>query len=450
MITPWRRTALRPALAVTVAALAGAVAFTHTASHHNGAARAALSPVVRHTGKPPTGYEVTFRYRDPTAAIVDVTGEWYYSEPGHTTASSSQGLLPAKWKPGDLQIGWPNVASSAGWPVARMKKGPHGVWSFTTPLTSGVFEYGFFVDCPSVEHENPNTTSCVAVSDPGNPPWNQHGVSSIGSIEQKSHVYVPSDPAFHTVDYSWEAPTSPKGALSDVTYPSPLSESVATATGVSNPAGKNYLAVYTPPGYNAHRSKAYPTLYLSHGWSGNEVDWSIGGDAANILDNLIDKHTIEPMVVVMTNFAWLGAAGDDITFDKNLIKSIVPFVQSHYHVSRVPSRRAFAGLSYGGYMAGSLLANYVKEFGYYGLFSPAPVPLPALSASQAAGLRHVGVMVGGGNHDPIDVVAADLSALRQAHVKAVVDLMDGGHDWYIWRVLLRDFLTRVAFKSPKG
>ncbi|WP_272589232.1 hypothetical protein [Streptomyces sp. M92] len=29
------------------------------------------------------------------------------------------------------------------------------------------------------------------------------------------------------------------------------------------------------------------------------------------------------------------------------------------------------------------------------------------------------------------------------HVQS--DFIDGGHQWSVWRILLRDFLTRVAF-----
>jgi hypothetical protein len=45
-----------------------------------------------------------------------------------------------------------------------------------------------------------------------------------------------------------------------------------------------------------------PTLYLSHGSGGNEVDWSTQGAAGSILDNLIAARQIQLMVIVMTNF----------------------------------------------------------------------------------------------------------------------------------------------------
>ena len=52
----------------------------------------------------------------------------------------------------------------------------------------------------------------------------------------------------------------------------------------------------------------YPTLYL--GIDDNEVDWSTRDDAANILDNLIDKQEIKPLVAVMTDFDF-DCQGDD-------------------------------------------------------------------------------------------------------------------------------------------
>ena len=80
-------------------------------------------PVVRYTGRAPTGYTVTFRYEDPKATSVQVQGEWYFSSPAATTTTSSQGLLPSQWRPGDFPIGWPNTGVTAGWPVVEIEEG---------------------------------------------------------------------------------------------------------------------------------------------------------------------------------------------------------------------------------------------------------------------------------------------------------------------------------------
>lgn len=400
-----------------------------------------LAPIVRRTFRGPTGYTVTFRYYDPSAASVQIKGEWYFSNQAGTSTTSSLGLLPSQWSPGDFPIDYPN-SPAPNWPVIAMSPDPStGIWSFTTPLPSGVFSYGFYVNCSS-----PTQSGCTELPDPSNPSWNLHNGISTGSTEPVSQVYVPSDPAFHTVNYAWQGPTNPKGSLSDVTYPSPLSQ---------QPVGQNYLAIYTPPGYDPNRATPYPTLYLSHGGGGNEVDWSTQGDEANILDNLIDTGQVQPMVVVMPNFngfgGGCGSTSWETDYDQNLLSAIMPYVQSHFDVSSAASQNAFAGLSCGGDLAGTLLANDTSSFGSFGLFSAAPNTLSGLTPSQASAISQVGVLTGGGWQDPIhSFVLSDVGALQQAGDLQFPDFINGGHEWYVWRILLRDFLTRVAFQPVLG
>ena len=452
-----RRLVLRLAAAVgTVAAVAAVVATVVAlvsvlggggGSHGGSRREAAFSPAVQRTGREPTGLVVTFRYRDPAATSVQLTGEWYFSSPGHTTTSSSQGLSPSQWKPGDFPIGWPNTSLMAdGWPAVNMKiDRATGVWSYTSPLPSGDFNYGFLVNCPSAVGRDAGFTNCPELSDPSNPPWNDHRGINIGSVQTVSQVYVPSDPAFHTVNYSWQAPTHPRGALRDVTYPQNLGGSPTLQ-------GFNRLAIYTPPGYNPRRSPPYPTLYLAAGGAGNELDWSTQADGGNILDNLIDRREVKPMVVVMTAFGVQDFCfqDDQSAYDQNLVSTVIPYVQSHYHVAKEQSERAFAGLDCGGAFAASLLVGYTHDFGYFGIMSPEP-PMSAVSGAQAKAIERVGVLLGGGKQDPLHSDALqELASLQQARHTVFTDFVDGGHDWHVWRILLRDFLMRVAFKPARG
>jgi enterochelin esterase-like enzyme len=421
--------------------------------------RAAFSPVVRHTGQPPTGYAVTFRYRDPQATSVQIEGDWWFSSPNGTTMLTSEGRPPAQWQPGDFainpnQLGDFEAGVKLTWPTVDMVKDPAtGDWSYTTPLPSGVFDYQFVVNCTrpkltDAQLQDPNLpagyTGCPEIADPSNPPWNrQHGVTR-GSLVSYSQVYVPSDPAFHSDDFSWEAPASPHGALTDITY--------AGTDGPPSAPGRNYLAVYTPPGYDPHRRTPYPTLYLSHGYDNNEVDWSTGGDAANILDNLIDKHQIQPMVVVMPNAYWQAPPNPTqqraSASEDNLLHTVIPYVQSHYDVSTDAAQRAFAGLSFGGVMAMGLLVDHTDQFGSYGVFSPAPLSTDTITSAQALAIKKVAVMVGGGLGDSSNQWAAtDVQTLQQGGDAVTTDFVNGGHDWFVWRIELRDFLTRVAFKT---
>jgi enterochelin esterase-like enzyme len=307
-----------------------------------------------------------------------------------------------------------------------------GIWSFTTPLPSGTFSYGFYVNCASSTQ-----AGCTEVSDPANPPWNDVDGVSTGSVEPTSQVYVPSDPRFGTVNYSWQAPGREHGKLADVSYPDPQSTS---------PVGTHPLVVYTPPGYNPHRKVPYPTLYLSHGGGGNEVDWSTQGAAVSIIDNLLRAGQVQPMIVVMTNFNGLpnGVAG----YSTDVIDNVIPYVEAHYNVSANPDERAIAGLSAGGARVNDLLVNHTGEFGYYSVMSPGGGFPATLTSAQAAAMKSVlALQVGGGLQDPIRAnLTTEESELAAAGVPFTDDSVNGGHEWYVWRILLRDFLTQTAFR----
>jgi enterochelin esterase-like enzyme len=399
-----------------------------------------VSPEVVHTGTAPTGYEVTFRYHDPSATSVRIRGEWYFSDPADTTLTSSQGLLPSQWQAGDFPIAYPNQGPAPNWPVADMSLDTAtGVWSYTTPLPSGTFTYGFYVDCTSPA---PQLSGCTELSDPNNPPWN-----TSGSTEPTSQVYVPSDPRFGTLDLSWQAPHRPAGTLLDVSYPDPQS---------TNPVGSHPLAVYLPPGYAPGRHAPYPTLYLSHGGGGNEIDWTTQGTANSILDNLIAAHRIQPMVVVMTDFNNLGCAIFDPTcYATDLSNHVIPFVNSHFNVSQSPDDRAFAGLSLGGLMANYLLFNDTTLFGYYGSWSIGSLGASATTSSlwQNPDLRtRLGIQLGGGLFDSLTIpgVTNYAASFAANGIPFTTDLVTGGHEWYAWRQLLYNFLTTVAFLHPPG
>jgi enterochelin esterase-like enzyme len=401
-------------------------------------APAVVSPEVVHTGTAPTGYEVTFRVHDPSATRMRIKGEWSFSSAADWAASPPNNVAhsPSQWRPGDFPLQSPN-GPNANWPVTDMVKNEAtGVWSFTTPLPSGVFSYQFFRDCDAAA---PVLTGCVASSDPANPPWN-----SRGSIERFSQIYVPSDPAFGTVDYSWQAaaPAGQRGTLADVSYPSPLS---------TDPDASHDLAVYLPPGYDPNRAKPYPLFILSHGGGEHEVDWSTQGRLGPIVDNLIAAGKMQPAVVAMTNFQAL--AGAEPGYASDVRNAVIPFMEKNYNVTASASGRAFAGTSGGATRANELLFKNTTAFGYVGVWS-APRGLPAagdpafanpdlkklLGLHLAIGIQDVGGLAG-------QNMADEQSRLAAAGVPFVVYKVDGGHTWSFWRGAIRDYLTRVAFRA---
>src|ERR1700760_3686947 len=234
--------------------LAAGVASLALAPAAHAQAPTVVSPEVTHTGTAPTGYTVTFRIYDPTATRMRIRGEWFFSGLNDTTTTTSAGRLPSAWLVGDFPIANPNNGAAANWPVADMTlDASTGIWSYTTPMPSGTYTYGFYRNCTSAA---PQLSGCTELSDPSNPPFNLVGGVNQGAVEPDSEVYVPSDPAFGTKDLSEQAPNAVAGTVQDLTYPDPESTS---------PAGQHYLAVYTPPGYDKNRALPYPTLYISHG-----------------------------------------------------------------------------------------------------------------------------------------------------------------------------------------
>ncbi|WP_427918830.1 alpha/beta hydrolase-fold protein [Streptomyces sp. cg40] len=441
-----------------IAATAGAAAFAGTGAGTSAASdgpthssspasRGEAGPSIKHTRKGPTGYEVTFRYYAPKASRVQLKGEWYFERPSTlpqrlTTPDQvveGQGLLPRQWESGDVPIAHPN-STSPNWPVVDLKKGRDGVWTHTTPLPSGVFTYGFFVDANADD-----ATTSGQLADPGNPAWNVVEGTVLGRAVDRSQIYVPGDPEFGTRDLSWQGPAAGRrGALRQVTYDSP---------GHVTPVDKNYMVVYTPPSYDAERRLPYPTLYLSHGGGDDEMAWSTQGAMADILDNLITDGEVEPMVVVMPNATGYASSTNEQLHRTDLITQVFPWMEKHYNVSPDASRRAYTGLSAGGMRTVYLMLNNTEQFGYYGVMSaglPAGTTFPdALTTA----LKKVSVFVGGGWQDPINQGyrtnhRGPLRAVRDlnsAGIHVQSDFLDGGHEWFVWRVLLRDFLTRVAF-----
>jgi enterochelin esterase-like enzyme len=397
-----------------------------------------VSPEVTHTGTGPTGYTVTFRYYDPTATRMRVRGEWFFSGLSDTTTSTSAGRLPSAWLVGDFPIANPNNGAAANWPVADMTLDPAtGIWSYTTPMASGTYTYGFYRNCTTAA---PSLPTCTELSDPSNPPFNTVGGVTSGAVEPTSQVYVPSDPSFGTKNLAQEAPNAVHGTVTDLTYPDPESTS---------PAGQHYVAVYTPPGYDAHRALPYPTLYISHGAGGVEADWFTQGVANRIVDNLIAAGKMQQAVVVSTNFN--GLPNGVVGYQTDVLTRVIPFVEANFNVSHNAADRGFAGLSAGAQRANQLIFNATTSFGYFGSWSIGTSGAPTAGSplyNNPDLKTRLGLVIGGGRFDSITVSKATLEQrLTDAKVPFTDDTIDGGHEWYTWRQLLVDFGGTVVFRQ---
>ena len=389
-----------------------------------------VSPEVTHTGTGPTGYTVTFRYHAPTATRVQIRGEW-----GLRSVADPTTRPPSQYRPGDFF----NEAQTSDMVLDPAT----GVWSYTTPLPPGTWSYAF--------QPTPNCAGCPAqLTDPMNLPFNQVGGTTEGTVPQWSQVYVPQDPAFSPDGRPLQAPVpaAQRGRLAIQRYPSPGATTCATVILCVSPAGQHDLAVYTPPGYDPNRAVPYPTLYLSHGGSGSEVDWATQGAAGTIVDNLIASGKLQPAVVVMTNFNGLPSVNGSAEegYVRDLLDNVIPFVESRYRVSTQGNDRAFGGLSAGGGRAGVALFKYPTTFGYYGIWSSTAAFGPAIDMSHPDARTRLALHVGIGIQDPGVARHEGLARLAASDIPHVRDDVNGVHSWDVWRQELAIFAAEWAFR----
>jgi len=214
------------------------------------------------------------------------------------------------------------------------------------------------------------------------------------------------------------------------------------------------LLIYTPPGYS--RDKKYPVLYLLHGIGGTEREWADNGAPDVILDNLYADRKLTPMIVVMPNgraqandraegnvFASAPAFGQ---FDKDLLGSVIPFVEATYPVLADRDHRALAGLSMGGGQSLNFGLANLSTFGWVGGFSSAPNTLPPAQlvpdAEKAKKLRLLWVSCGD-QDGLIGISQAVHQHLKQNGVPHVWHVDSGPHNFAVWKNDLYLFSQRI-------
>jgi enterochelin esterase family protein len=283
-----------------------------------------------------------------------------------------------------------------------------------------------------------------------------------------------------------------KGKLERVDY---------DATAVTNGL-RRWMEVYTPAGYSTNNK--YPVLYLLHGIGGNEThEWTGAGrnqgGAAVILDNMIADKRIAPMIVVFANGnatntggggtgagrggangrrggpapggpapaaapgeaapaaaapggaaprGGRGGLGDGWgkNFENDLLKDIIPYIESHYSAYTDSQHRALAGLSMGGMQTRTIALPNNDKFSYIGVFSGGAVMPQDITDMDAfkKNVKLVFMSFGstessagrGGSTAPTgpDGIKVAADALSKAGIKAVYYVSpDSAHDMTSWK-----------------
>ena len=225
----------------------------------------------------------------------------------------------------------------------------------------------------------------------------------------------------------------------------------------STVTGKHEVClVYTPPAYDPAR--AYPVLYLQHGYGENETGWVYQGHVGRIADRLLAEGGMEEMIIVMGNgMVRTEKPRDPSLFQQIIVKDLIPFIERKYRVLTDKWHRAMAGLSMGSFQTSLTTLSHPEMFGYAGLFSGflrAPwnpeeeAPHLKLLSDPAAFNEAFRVFYRAmGTEDQFwQSFAADDEYLRDKGLNLQRETFPGGHDWTVWRRCIRSFLPRL-FKA---
>ena len=217
--------------------------------------------------------------------------------------------------------------------------------------------------------------------------------------------------------------------------------------------------VYLPPKYNPKKKK-YSVLYLLHGIGGDEWEWMNDGGVPNIImDNLYADKKVADMIVVMPNgraqkddsrAGGFGSAPAFGEFDKDLIGSLIPYIEKNFSVYTDRDHRAIAGLSMGGGQSLNFGLGHMDVFAYVGGFSSAPNTMRAAQlipdVDKVKKENKLLWMVCGGA-DGLMNNSAQLKAFcdEKGIPCTLINYPEGQHNFVVWKYGLYNF-AQLIFK----
>lgn len=209
------------------------------------------------------------------------------------------------------------------------------------------------------------------------------------------------------------------------------------------------MHVWTPAGYEKSADRL-PVLYLVHGGGDTDNAWPGVGCAGDILDNLMAEGKIKPMIVVMPD-----GSIDVSMFAKDMIESIIPFIEDNYRVLTDRNSRAMAGLSMGGMETLETTLNNPELFGYVWVLSASFAPgnqevyekervhLKQIADKLNSNFRILAFTQGGPEDIAYNNCKETLKLFDEAKVKYEFSEKPGGHTWFTWRQNLYDLAPRL-------
>lgn len=303
-----------------------------------------------------------------------------------------------------------------------MTKDDKGVWTCTSdPQVVGFHYYAILIDSVPVMDRNTE--------------------AFFGSNWESSGIEIPEGPEG---DYYRFNKNIPHGQIRSVYYWSEIN------------GMERHCNVYVPADYEQNTDKAYPVLYLLHGWGEDENGWSVQGHVANIMDGLINSGEAVPMIIVMdcgdikTNSDVRKASTNDVT--QIYIKDLMPFIEKTFRTKNDRQYRAMAGLSRGGFQTTMTVFNNLDKFAWMGTFSgffmrpdqKVEDSFNGVFKDPAAFDKQMNLLfISTGTEERTPKEAVE--TLKANGIRNIVYYESPGtaHEWLTWRRSLKEFAPRL-------
>jgi len=215
--------------------------------------------------------------------------------------------------------------------------------------------------------------------------------------------------------------------------------------------------VHLPPCYDEYPDRAYPVLYLFHGWPLDERHWDdLGIDEWS--DDWVSRGLIGPFLIVLPGVSQDGlyvySSGGSGSFEGFVVDELVPLIDVTYRTVRAPAGRAVGGISRGGVWALEIAMRHTDVFAAVGGHSPALAlnrPLPQydpflLAGTATTGLRYY---LDAGDADWANAATIRLrDLLIELGANVTYDVHPGGHVDALWSSSIPDYLTFYAAMWP--
>ncbi len=218
--------------------------------------------------------------------------------------------------------------------------------------------------------------------------------------------------------------------------------------------------VHLPPCYEYYDDRAFPVLYLLHGWPMSEQHWdALGID--ELADDWISRGVVGPFIIVMPGVSaegrYVHSSGGERSFEGMVVYELLPMIERTYRVWRDPRGRAIGGISRGGVWALEIAMRHPDVFSIVGAHSPALAlnrPLPQYNPFLLAKRENFSAMRVYLDAGDADWARASTIKFRDVLQKQGVDVTyqmhKGGHVDALWQGALEDYLTFYTLTWPSS